>query len=54
MKVEEITLVKAWEGVALDTVADKDKAGKKYWKQIREKFWFMPEQSPRSLRSLQV
>jgi hypothetical protein len=52
-KVEDIALVKAWEGVTINAVAGNDKAGKGYWQRIADKFHqIMPELSPRSLRSI--
>jgi hypothetical protein len=53
-KVEDIALVKAWEGVTVNAVAGNDKTGKGYWQRIADKFHqIIPEPSPRSLRSLQ-
>jgi hypothetical protein len=56
-KVEDESLIRAWDSITHDGVTGTDQTGKRYWQQIEDKFChFMPRlahRPPRTYRSLQ-
>jgi hypothetical protein len=55
---EDVSLVRVWETISLDSVNGIDQTGKRYWQIIEDKFFhFLPRGKtptrPRSYRSLQ-